>query len=108
MVWEFPLDSTPDPLETKLLPLGDSVADTVALVCAEVLEAHQADVKEEDFAATQARVMAAKQPTHPPTTKDPKVLDSKKFGIDLDAKGNREEEDKEQEVPFFGSCTPFF
>ncbi|MCO5612366.1 hypothetical protein L7F22_066633, partial [Adiantum nelumboides] len=51
-----------DALESKLLPLGDSVADTIAVVRAEVLAAEQALVDEEEFKAMQAKLEAARMP----------------------------------------------
>ena len=96
---EIDIDSAPDALDTKLLPLGDSVAETVALVCQDVMAADQALVTEEEFKATQALVMASYQPNPPPPVLS-KLVDAAKSSIDLDAKGNREEEDKEQEVSF--------
>ncbi|MCO5607133.1 hypothetical protein L7F22_061326 [Adiantum nelumboides] len=89
----------PDALESKLLPLGDSVANTIALVCAEVLAAEQLHMDEEEFKATQAKVEATRMlaPLHNPPSDDPKLKGALHASIDLFEKGNMEEDDMEQE-----------
>ncbi|MCO5581639.1 hypothetical protein L7F22_035528, partial [Adiantum nelumboides] len=74
---QFPLDNAPDALESKLLPLGDSITDTIVVVCVEVLAAEQLHVDEEEFKATQAKVEAARMPVplHNLPSDDPKLKD---------------------------------
>ncbi|MCO5572458.1 hypothetical protein L7F22_026213 [Adiantum nelumboides] len=97
---QFPLDNAPDALESKLLPLGDSVADTIAVVCVEVLATEHLKVDEEDFKATQAKLEAARMPAplHNPPSDDTKLKGALHASINLYGKGNLEEDDMEQEV----------
>ncbi|MCO5606381.1 hypothetical protein L7F22_060569, partial [Adiantum nelumboides] len=97
---QFPLDNAPDALESKLLPLGDSVVDTIAVVCAEVLAAEQALVDEEEFKATQAKLEATRMlaPLLKPPSDDTKLKGVLHGSINLYGKGNLEEDDMEQEI----------
>ncbi|MCO5579308.1 hypothetical protein L7F22_033163 [Adiantum nelumboides] len=93
----------PHALESKLLSLGDSVADTIAVVCAEVLAAERALVDEEEFKATQAKLEAARTPApllNPPSD-DTKLKGVLHVSINLYGKGNMEEDDMEQEVKYY-------
>ncbi|MCO5590379.1 hypothetical protein L7F22_044349 [Adiantum nelumboides] len=96
---QFPLDNAPDALESKLLPLGDSVADTITVVCVEVLATEQGLVDEEGFKATQAKLEAARisAPLHNPPSDDTKLKGALHASINLYGKGNLEEDDMEQE-----------
>ncbi|MCO5582498.1 hypothetical protein L7F22_036395 [Adiantum nelumboides] len=91
---------TGDALESKLLPFGDFVTDTIAVVCAEILAAEQLHVDEEEFKATQSKVKVARMPAplQNPPSDDPKLKGVLHTSIDLFGKGNMEEEDIEQEV----------
>ncbi|MCO5547810.1 hypothetical protein L7F22_001262 [Adiantum nelumboides] len=62
-------------LESKLLPLVDSVANIIVVVCAEVLAVEQSLVDEEEFKAMHAKLEAAKMPAplHNPLSDDTKL-----------------------------------
>ncbi|MCO5596382.1 hypothetical protein L7F22_050443 [Adiantum nelumboides] len=95
----FVKDSLNDAIESKLMPLGDSVADTIAVVCAEVLATEKGLVDEEEFKATQAKFEAARMPAplHNPPFDDTKLKGALHASINLYGKGNLEEDDMEQE-----------
>ncbi|MCO5591912.1 hypothetical protein L7F22_045905 [Adiantum nelumboides] len=99
---QFPLDNAADALESKLLAIGNSVADTITVVCAEVLAAEHLKVDEEEFKATQAKVEAARMPAplHNLSSDDRKLKGVLHTSMDLHGKGNLEEEDMEQEVKY--------
>ena len=60
------VDTTSDPLETKLLPLGDSIEETVALAKDAVDAALQKDVTPEQFKEVQSQLMVVRKTFPPP------------------------------------------
>ena len=65
---EFPLETQSTHLDTMLLPLRDSVLDTVKLINEEIELAKQKDVPKDSLKATQAELVAQRTPLPQPTT----------------------------------------
>ncbi|MCO5601466.1 hypothetical protein L7F22_055589 [Adiantum nelumboides] len=93
------LDTTADPLDVKLLPLGESIEDTVALAKEDVDTAPHKDVTPEEFEAVKSRLMATCTPIPPPPhdPEDPASKSRRQGSIDLEGKGCLEADDKDQE-----------
>ena len=94
------VDTNVDPyLEKIILPLGDTVAETVALVKDMVVDpTEQANVSEEEYKATQERLESNKATPLSALVDHSDVLE--KSSIDLSATTTLAQEDIEQEVWF--------
>ena len=97
---EFPFDTESTHLDTLLLPLGDSVLDTVKLINEEMGVAEQKDVSEEDFQATQAQVVAHRTALPRPTEdaeETTTIVDERRSSINLYATDDQDVQDRLQE-----------
>lgn len=95
---EFPLDNTDDHLADTLLPLGDSVQDTVAIVSEHTDQSEHAAVTEEEFIEVQALLLAGQTPIRANVTGEvdyPPVAEEEKSSVNLDATADP---DNKQEV----------
>ena len=92
------IDPASDPLDRSLLPLGESVADTVELAMVAVTDAGHSSVSEEEFVATRALLEANRtpMPVHVDELEDAALAPNS--SISLDSKGITDEDDKIQEV----------
>ncbi|MCO5581981.1 hypothetical protein L7F22_035870 [Adiantum nelumboides] len=79
--------------------LQTQIADTIVVVCVEVLAVEHLKVDEEEFKATQAKVEAARMPAplHNAPFDDNNLKGALHASIDLYGKGNLEENNMEQE-----------
>ncbi|KAI5065528.1 hypothetical protein GOP47_0020223 [Adiantum capillus-veneris] len=96
---KFELDTTASHDDDLLLPMGNTLADTVAIAQAEVAAAEQAKVSEEEFVAVQAMCLAKRaRVDSPPPAATPILLDPKgKASVDLYFHLDADEEDRRQE-----------
>ncbi len=92
------IDPTSDPLDRSLLPLGESVMDTVELAMVVVTDALHSSMSEDELLATRALLEAHRtpMPVHLDELKD--VFMAPNSSISLDSKGINDEEDQKQEV----------
>ncbi|MCO5573319.1 hypothetical protein L7F22_027088 [Adiantum nelumboides] len=96
---KFEVDTTTSHDNDLLLPMGNTLASTVAIAQAKVVAAKQAKVFEEEFAVVQATCLAkhARVDSPPPAT-TPVLLDPKgKSSVDLYLHPDADEEDCRQE-----------
>ncbi|MCO5607364.1 hypothetical protein L7F22_061560 [Adiantum nelumboides] len=82
---KFEVDTTTSHDNDLLLPMGNTLADTVAIAQAKVAAIEQAKVSEEEFAAVQATCLAKRaRVDSPPPATTPLLLDPKgKSSVDL-------------------------
>ena len=95
---EFPLDNTDDHLADTLLPLGDSVQETVALASEHTKQSDHVGVAEEDFLEVQALLLASQTPIPSNVAGEvdyPPVLEEEKSSVNLEATAHQ---DNKQEV----------
>lgn len=106
---EFPLvDNSDDHLAEKLLHLGDSVLDTVALVNESTKQREQAHVSEEEYMEVQVPLLAKQTPIFANVTGEveyPRVVEEDKSSINLE--GMAEHGNKKKGGSFTKYCKMF-
>ncbi|MCO5546947.1 hypothetical protein L7F22_000386 [Adiantum nelumboides] len=97
IIESFAIDPSSNPLDRSLLPLGESVVDTVELAMVAVIDAPHSSVLEDEFLAT--RTLLGAQHTPMPVHMDEleSVAMAPNSSISLDSKGINNEDDKNQE-----------
>ena len=93
------IDPSSNPLDESLLPLGDSVVDTVEMAIEAVTDAPQSSVSEDEFLATRALLDARRTPMMPVDVDELEdVTMAPNSSISLDSKGINDEDDEKQVV----------
>ena len=92
------IDPSSDPLDRALLPMGESVADTVELAMVTVTNAEQSSLSEEEFLATRALLDVQRAPMPVYMNEVEGVSMAPNSSISLDGKDINEEDDEKQEV----------
>ena len=92
------IDPTSDPLDRSLLPLGESMADTVELAMVAVTGAEHSSVSEEEFMATRALLEANRTPMPVHVDELENTALAPNSSISLDGKGINEEDDQKLTV----------
>ena len=89
------IDPSSNPLDQSLLPLGDSVVDTMEMAIAVVTDTLQSSVSEDEFLATRALLDARRTPMMPVDVDELEgVTMAPNSSISLDIKGINDEDDQ--------------